>query len=71
MITLDDPLLTSKESAQLLGISEATFWRRVADSTVPRPLKFGFLSRWPQSDIIAVIEAAKAVRHETAGLEGG
>lgn len=57
-----DPLLTARDAAPLLGISVPTFWRRVADGTVPKPLKLGALSRWPQSEILQVIETAKAAR---------
>ncbi|CAN1573087.1 AlpA Predicted transcriptional regulator [Paracoccaceae bacterium] len=57
-----DPLLTAKEGAAILQISVPTFWRRVADETVPPPVKLGGLSRWPRSEILAVIEAAKAAR---------
>lgn len=57
-----DPLLTARESAKYLQVSIPTFWRRVADSTVPKPVKIGALSRWPRSEIIGVIEAAKAQR---------
>ncbi|MCZ2203320.1 helix-turn-helix transcriptional regulator [Bartonella sp. A05] len=65
---IHDPLLTFRESAQILQISVPTFWRRVADGTVPRPLKIGALSRWPRSEIIAVIEKAKAQRHASETL---
>ena len=57
-----DPLLKDKEAAALLEVSHATFWRRVADGTVPRPIKIGAMSRWPRSEILAVIERAKAAR---------
>lgn len=57
-----DPLLNVRESAAILQISVPTFWRRVADGTVPKPVKLGGLSRWPQSEILAVIETAKAAR---------
>lgn len=60
--TAIDPLLTDKESAKLLTVSVPTFHRRVADGTVRRPLKIGGLSRWPKSEILAVIESAKAAR---------
>ena len=59
---LKDPLLTVRESAACLQISVPTFWRRVADSTIPKPIKLGGLSRWPKSEILAVIETAKAAR---------
>lgn len=61
-----DPLLTVREAAEYLQVSIPTFWRRVADGTVPRPVKLGALSRWPRSEIIAVIEVAKAARHGVA-----
>jgi predicted DNA-binding transcriptional regulator AlpA len=57
-----DPLIRDAEAAEMLGCSKATFWRRVADGTIPRPLKIGGMSRWPRSEILAVIERAKAER---------
>ncbi|WP_246707552.1 helix-turn-helix transcriptional regulator [Ensifer oleiphilus] len=63
---IKDPLLTVRESAEVLQISVPTFWRRVADGTVPRPLKIGSLSRWPRSEIMTVIEHAKASRSNMA-----
>ena len=57
-----DPLLTAREGAAVLQVSIPTFWRRVADGTVPKPVKIGALSRWPRSEVLAVIEQAKARR---------
>lgn len=57
-----DPLLTASESAQYLQVSVPTFWRRVADGTVPPAVKIGSLSRWPHSEILEVIAAAKSKR---------
>ncbi len=57
-----DPLLKVVEAAKLLSISVPSFWRRVADGSVPKPIKLGSSSRWPHSEIIAVIEEAKARR---------
>ena len=57
-----DPLIRDRDGAAILGTSLPTFWRRVADGTIPRPLRIGGLSRWPRSEILAVIEAAKAQR---------
>lgn len=57
-----DPLLRDKEVAQILRVSVPTVWRRVADGTIPRPIKIGALSRWPKSDIAAVISSAMAAR---------
>jgi predicted DNA-binding transcriptional regulator AlpA len=41
---------------------KATFWRLVADGTIPRPVKIDSMSRWPKSEIDAVIDWAKAQR---------
>lgn len=57
-----DPLLIARESAAILKVSVPTFWRRVADGTIPKPVKLGGLSRWPKSEILDVIEKAKAAR---------
>lgn len=61
-MTNPDPLIRDREGAELLACSVPTFWRRVADGTIPPALKIGGISRWPQSEIIAVIERAKAQR---------
>ena len=58
----NDPLIRDADAAGILGCSKATFWRRVADGTIPRPVKIGGMSRWPQSEITAVIEQAKQRR---------
>lgn len=60
--SLSDPLLTSAESAEILGTSEPTFWRWVREKRVPPAVKLGGLSRWPRSEILDVIEKAKAAR---------
>ncbi len=59
---LIDPLLTAKECAAALGVSLPTFYRRIADGSIPKPMKIGALSKWAKSDITAVIERAKAAR---------
>jgi predicted DNA-binding transcriptional regulator AlpA len=61
---ITDPLLTAREGARVLQVSIPTFWRRVADGTVPKPVKIGALSRWPKSEIFDVIEKAKARRED-------
>ena len=53
-----DPLLKAKEVADFLQVSIPTLYRRVADGTLPRPVKLGGLSRWSQSEILAAIKVA-------------
>lgn len=55
--------LTAREGAKILQVSIPTFYRRIADGTLPKPIKMGSLSRWAQSEINAAIEDAKAKRH--------
>lgn len=57
-----DRLLSVKDTARALGCSVATVWRRVADGTIPKPVKTGGTTRWPQSEIVEVIDGAKAQR---------
>ena len=59
---ITDPLLTVREGAKELGCSVPTFWRWVANGTLPKPVKLGGMSRWPRSELLAVIETAKAAR---------
>ncbi len=61
-----DPLLIAREGAAILQISVPTFWRHVANGLIPKPVKLGGLSRWPKSEILAVIETAKAARSAPA-----
>ena len=61
-MSLTDPLLKASEAAEMLAISEPTLWRHVKMGKLPKPLKLGASSRWPQSEILDVIEQAKASR---------
>ncbi len=65
-MTENDILLTDRESAKLLHMSVSTFRRHVTNGSLPKPLKFGFLSRWLQSDLINVIKQAKQQRQSDA-----
>ena len=58
-----NPLLKASECAEMLHVSEPTFWRRVADGTLPKPIKIGHLSRWQQTDLLEAIERLKAACH--------
>lgn len=60
---MTDPLLTAREGAALLQISVPTFWRWVSSGTLPKPVKLGSMSRWPQSELLQFIEHAKAKRN--------
>jgi predicted DNA-binding transcriptional regulator AlpA len=54
-----DILLKTIEVREILRVSHATLYRRIADGTIPKPIKLGSASRWQRSDILAAIEAAK------------
>lgn len=62
MSAIVDPLLKAKEVADFLRVSVPTLYRRMADGTLPKPVKLGNTSRWPQSEILAAVEAAKTRR---------
>lgn len=57
-----DPLIRDKDASAMMGCSVSTFWRRVGDGTIRPPVKIGGMSRWPQSEIQAVIDDAKQNR---------
>jgi len=61
-----DPLIRDADGAFMMGCSKATFWRRVADGTVPAAIKIGGMSRWRLSDIQNVIAKAESKRETTA-----
>lgn len=57
-----DRLIRDTEGAAIMGWSKATWWRRVADGTIPPAIKIGGTSRWRLSDVEAVIAKAEAER---------
>lgn len=60
MTTVDvDPLLKATEVAKLLNISVTSIYRRMADGTIPHPIKLGQLSRWSKAEILHAVEAAR------------
>lgn len=63
---VNDPLLRPCEVADFLKVSLPTLYRRVADGTLPKPMKLGHLSRWPRSEILAAIAAVGDRRRASA-----
>jgi excisionase family DNA binding protein len=61
MTAIVDPLLKAKEVADFLRVSVPTLYRRMADGTLPKPVKLGNTSRWPQSEILAAVESGVAL----------
>ena len=59
---LIDPLLKVHEVAEMRGTSVPTVYRHVAQGILGKPIKLGGSARWPQSEILASIEQAKAAR---------
>ncbi len=59
-------LLSDKELANIIGCSRATVWRRVADGTLPQPLKIGNLTRWVDGEVYDSFEQAMADREVAA-----
>lgn len=51
------PVLVSDLTASaMLGMSRATFWRRVKDGTFPQPIRIGGMTRWRQDKLMEAIE---------------
>lgn len=46
-----EEMLDLNAVAKFLAIDERTVWRRVADGTLPKPVKVGRAARWFASDI--------------------
>jgi predicted DNA-binding transcriptional regulator AlpA len=65
MTTLD-PLLKAREVAEMLSISIPSLYRRMADGTIPPPIKLGSLSRWSRSEILHAVDDARLRRTRQA-----
>lgn len=63
-LPVEDRLIRDAEGAAFLGCSKATWWRRVADGTLPSPIKIGGMSRWWLSDIKQAIMRAASKREK-------
>lgn len=64
MQTIIPKLIRDTDVAAMLACSRSTVWRRVADGTLPGPLKFGRISRWRTEDVTQAIRDAEVVRGE-------
>lgn len=56
----DEPTLLPSDhaGAALLRLSRSTFWRRVADGTLPQPVRLGGVTRWRRPDLLAAVDRA-------------
>jgi excisionase family DNA binding protein len=59
-------LITDDQAAALLGLSRSTFWRRVADRSLPRPLRIGGATRWRRQEIEAFVQTLADKRDASA-----
>jgi predicted DNA-binding transcriptional regulator AlpA len=55
-----DPYVSDKVGAHLFGFSVATYWRRVADGTIPRGIMIAGCRRWRLSELEAVRKRIEA-----------
>ena len=64
----DEPaiLLSDQSAAALLGISRATFWRRVKDRTFPDPIRIGGATRWRRDELLAAVDQIADARDSAA-----
>ena len=57
-------LITMKEAAEILGISQRGLYRFIASGELPRPVKIGKASRMVLTEIEDYIERIMAIRPE-------
>ena len=66
-----DRLIRDTEGAEIIGGSKATWWRRVADGTLPKPIRIGSMTRWRLSELLAVINALSDAREQPVQVKPG
>lgn len=57
-----DPLLTTQQVCELLGIGRTSLYRLLENGSLAPPLKIGVCNRWPLSEVRAFIDRAKQAR---------
>lgn len=53
---MNERYLTYHDLTERLGIAKSSVHRRIADGTLPKPIKIGKLSRFKESEINAALE---------------
>ncbi len=61
-------LLTAREVAQILRISERSVWRLSSEKKLPSPLHVGGAARWTKTDIESWFQVATQKRDRQALL---
>lgn len=59
-------LLTAREVAHILRISERSVWRLCAEKKLPAPLHVGGAARWPTKEIEEWLKRAAQFRDENS-----
>lgn len=54
---MSEEYLTREEVMQRLKLTKSSLYRRVADGSLPAPIKLGYLSRFKASEIEEALEA--------------
>jgi predicted DNA-binding transcriptional regulator AlpA len=64
-------VLTSEETAELLGVSVDHLWALAREGTAPvEPLKLGRSYRWPTARLLALLGLTPNADEPSAGTEG-
>ena len=64
-------LIRDTEGAAILSCSKATWWRRVADGTMPQPVRIGSMTRWKLSEVMASINELSLLREPKPEMRDG
>lgn len=60
--TKNDRLLRLPQVLERVGLSRPTLYRRIEAGEFPKQIKLGTSSAWPESEVSAYVEKAKASR---------
>lgn len=55
---MEKVLVSASEAAAMLSIGRSTFFRKVTEGALPKPVKFGGVTRWRIDDLRAVGQAS-------------
>ncbi len=68
---MDKILVNASAAAAMLSIGRSTFFRKVSEGALPKPISIGGVVRWSVDDLRAVARSSQPTTASSADAEAG